>query len=370
MEIKIIEDKQKWEEFVLVQPSTIFVQSYKYGEFYKKMGEHSWIFGIYNNEKLVGGSLVVSTHAKRGDFIYLPYGPFLPKEKTGEALGALTKFLKKFAKENKYSFIRVSPFIDETKETKKIFKKTGYRNAPIHILAETTWLLDIQKSDEKLLMDMKKNHRNLIRRCEKEGVKIKKTSDIKNLEKFNKLHEETAKRHDFHRFSDGYVRKEFSVFSPDNEVMLFNAFLPSTKEAGKGETLQPETKEQNTKESLVLGLPDGRLDSSSVIIFYGNMAVYRHSGSLNLDNKIPTSYLLQWEAIKEAKKRGIRYYNFWGIAPENANKNHPFKGITHFKKGFGGFQKDLIHCQDLPVSARYWFTWMVETLRSVKRGFK
>ncbi|MFH1947141.1 MAG: peptidoglycan bridge formation glycyltransferase FemA/FemB family protein [Candidatus Magasanikbacteria bacterium] len=341
MQIKQVKNKDQWEKFVLAQPSTIFVQSYKYGEFYEHMDESSWIFGIYHDNILIGGSLVVSTQAKRGDFFYLPYGPILPEKNSEEALQELTKFLKKFAKENKYSFIRVSPFIDETDEIKKIFKKSGYRNAPIHILAETTWILDIQKSDEKLLMDMKKNHRNLIRRCERDGIKIEKTSDIKNLDKFNKLHEETAKRHDFHRFSDEYVKKEFSVFAPDNEVILFNAYLP-----------------------------DGRLDSSSVIMFYGNMAAYRHSGSLGLNNKLPTSYLLQWEAIKEAKKRGIKYYNFWGVAPENAHKNHPFKGITHFKKGFGGFQKDLLHCQDFPVSFRYWFTWIVETLRSIKRGFK
>ncbi len=341
MNIKQIENKQEWENFVLKQPSTIFVQSYKYGEFYKSMGESSWIFGIYNDEKLIGGSLVVSTHAKRGDFLYLPYGPILPEKNREEALQKITKFLKKFAKENKYNFVRVSPFIDETDDLKKIFKKNGYRNAPIHILAETTWILDVQKSDEELLMNMKKNHRNLIRRCEKKGVKIEKTSDIKNLEKFNKLHEETAKRHDFHRFSDEYVKKEFSVFNNDKEVILFNAYLPN-----------------------------GQLDSSSIMMFYGNMACYRHSGSLNLDNKLPTSYLIQWEAIKEAKKRGMRYYNFWGIAPENAPKKHPFRGITHFKKGFKGFQKDLLHCQDLPVSVKYWVTWGIETIRSINRGFK
>ncbi len=341
MQIKQIQNKNEWEEFVLKQPITLFVQSYKYGEFYEKMGESTWIFGIYNNTKLIGGSLVVSTHAKRGDFLYLPYGPILPAENKKEALQELTKFIKKFAKKNNYSFVRVSPFIDETAEIKKLFKKAGYRNAPIHILAETTWLLDIQKTDEQLLAGMKKNHRNLIRRCERDGVKIEKTSDIKNLEQFNKLHEETAKRHDFHRFSDEYVKKEFSVFAPDKEVALFNAYLP-----------------------------DGKLDSSSVIIFYGNMAAYRHSGSLGLDSKLPTSYLLQWEAIKEARKRGIRYYNFWGIAPEDAHKKHPFKGITHFKKGFGGFQKDLLHCRDLSVSLKYWITWIIETFRSINRGFK
>ena len=35
------------------------------------------------------------------------------------------------------------------------------------------------------------------------------------------------------------------------------------------------------------------------------MCFYHHSGSLAKFNKIPVSYLLQWEAIKEAKKNDV-----------------------------------------------------------------
>ncbi|GAI33015.1 unnamed protein product, partial [marine sediment metagenome] len=34
----------------------------------------------------------------------------------------------------------------------------------------------------------------------------------------------------------------------------------------------------------------------------------------------PASYLLQWEAIKEAKNRGCKLYNFWGIAEIESKK--------------------------------------------------
>ena len=72
---------------------------------------------------------------------------------------------------------------------------------------------------------------------------------------------------------------------------------------------------------------------------------------------------------KEAKKRGMKWYNFWGIAPDDAPASHPFKGITHFKKGFGGEEKQLLHCQDMPLSWKYWINWFIETVRSKKRGF-
>ena len=54
--------------------------------------------------------------------------------------------------------------------------------------------------------------------------------------------------------------------------------------------------------------------ASAVIVFYGNSAFYHHGASI--PSKIPAAYLLQWEAIREAKRRGHRFYNFWGVVKE------------------------------------------------------
>ncbi|MBU0596923.1 peptidoglycan bridge formation glycyltransferase FemA/FemB family protein [Patescibacteria group bacterium] len=338
-EIKQIENRLEWTNFLAHQPYTLFVQSPEYGEFYKSLGEEYYIFGIYEDQKLVGGSLVVSVHAQRGNFLFLPYGPVLDFNNK-EILTDLTNHLKKFAKSNNYDFIRVSPFASTSKDRLELFKSLRFRPAPMHILAETTWLLNVTSNEEKLLSEMKKNHRNLISRCNREGVRVEIKNDKESLEEFNQLHDETAKKHSFHRFSREYIYKEFSAFNEIGSAVIFQAFLP-----------------------------DGRLDASAIIMYYGNTAAYRHAASRNLDKKIPTSYMIQWEAIKEAKRRGIKWYNFWGISPEDAPKNHPFHGITHFKKGFGGEQKDLINCHDLPITKLYWINWIIESIRRKKRGF-
>ncbi len=341
LKVEIIEKCQVWENFVLSQLNTLFVQSVSYAQFYKALKENSWLVGVYDNETLIGGSLVLSTHAKRGNFLFLPYGPvFGVENKTEQILSALTDYLVGLAKKNQYDFIRISPFLANNEFNKKLFLKLNYRQAPIHILAETTWILDLNQTEEEILNKMNKNHRNLIRRCLKESVVIEQNQNEQATIKFNQLHDTTAERHNFHRFSNKYITEEFTTFAKNKEAVVFNAYLS-----------------------------DGQLDSSAIIIYYGQMAVYRHGASLNLNNKIPTSYLIQWEAIKEAKKRGMKYYNFWGIAPENASSNHPFKGITHFKKGFGGRQLDLLPCQDLPITKKYWLNWIIETIRRKKRGF-
>jgi len=339
-DIKEITNKQEWEDFLRKENFILMKQSYKNGELQKTMGEKYWIFGIYENNKLIGGSLIIGVHAKRGNFLLAPYGPIIKKDYKN-VLKTFVKFLKVKAKKEGFDFLKFSPFIDETEENKNIYKETGFREAPIHILAETSWLLDLSPSEEELLKNMNKNHRNLINRCIREGVKVDFSTSKEALKDFNDMLDYTAEKHNFVRFSKKYIEQEFYSFEKDNEVGVLRAYLPDNKQ----------------------------VDASAIVYFYGNSAAYRHGASLVQNKKLPTSYLLQWEAIREAKKRGLKYYNFWGIAPENCSDSHPFKGITHFKKGFGGFQKDLLPAQDYVVTPKYWLNWLVETLRSRKRGF-
>ena len=334
-------ESDRWKKFLLDQKFTPFVQSPKFGEFYNKREEDYWVFGVFENEELIGGSLVVSTHAKRGDFLYLPYGPVL-NFSNDNAVSSLFSKLEKFADNTGYDFLRVSPMRENTDENQKALENIGFQQAPMHIIAETSWILDLsdKQEDKKMLMNMKKNHRNMIRRCMRKDVTVEQRTDQEALEELNDMHDIVAEKHDFERFPRSYINNEFETFAKDNQAKIFHAYLPN-----------------------------GELDSSAIIIFYGNMAVYRHSASLRKNNKLSTSYFIQWKALQEAKKRGIRWYNFWGIAPEDADDDHPFYGITRFKKGFGGFRTDYIPCHDLPISWKYSLNWGVEKIRKYKRGF-
>ena len=69
------------------------------------------------------------------------------------------------------------------------------------------------------------------------------------------------------------------------------------------------------------------------------------------------------EAMRDARERGIKRYNFWGIVGENETK-HRFYGVSVFKRGFGVEELKYLPAQDLvlkPVS--YLKTWIIETLR-------
>jgi lipid II:glycine glycyltransferase (peptidoglycan interpeptide bridge formation enzyme) len=76
---------------------------------------------------------------------------------------------------------------------------------------------------------------------------------------------------------------------------------------------------------------------------------------------------LQWEAIKEAKKRGCVLYDFWGYVDPKKEPNHPWAGPTLFKMGFGGNAHEYVKTQDLPLSWKYLPTAFFEKVRKIRR---
>jgi len=104
-----------------------------------------------------------------------------------------------------------------------------------------------------------------------------------------------------------------------------------------------------------------------LVIFWQGTGYYHQAASLSKYAKLSIPYLLQWEAIKEAKKRGCGLYDFWGYVDPKINPNHPWAGPTLFKMGYGGEAKEYTHTQDYVLSCKYWFTYIFEELRKINR---
>lgn len=351
MNLRIIEinDKKTWEGFFKNIKEKTFLQSWDWGEFQKRMGNKIWRLGIFDNEDLIAESLVIKISAKRGKFLFVPHGPLL-KEKEGreKVLRIILEKLREIAYEEKIDFIRIAPLWERSDENKEIFKNLGFHQAPIHMHPELSWELNITPPEEEILMGMRKTTRYLIRQgLKNKDIEIVKSQNKEDLKKFYELYEITRKRQNFVPFSFNYIKEEFESFRDDNEIMIF------------------------------LGKYKGEIVSGAIVVFWQNIAFYHHGASSLKYPKIPVSYLLQWEVIKEAKRRGCEKYNFWGIADikgEYNSKNkllmkHPWRGLTIFKMGFGGERKPYVKTQDLPLSFKYWFNWLAETVRRKKRGF-
>ncbi len=339
--IKEITNKQEWEDFLLQCQEKTFLQSWNWGEFQKSLGNKIWRFGIQENE-LVSVALVIKHTAKRGSFLLVPHGPTTNNQDTGNKshiLKVLMEKLKELAKEEKVDFIRVSPIWERTAENEELFKDLGFRLRPLHTHPESSWKLNIEPSDDQLMQGMRKTTRYLIKQAKSnKDIEIFQSTNIKDIEVFNEMHLEVVKKQKFVPFSLEYFKKEFSAFAPDNQIALFFAKY------------------------------QGNIIAASYGIFWSKMAFYHHAALLPEYKKIPASYLLQWEAIKEAKKRGCNVYDFWGYSDPVKYPKHPYSGPTLFKMGFGGHKEEYVKTQDFIISQKYWLNYIIETVRRLRRG--
>lgn len=333
MEISLSQNRHEWDEFLKTQTWSPFLQSWTMGEVYRITGQTPYRLVIRLNDKIEGICQAVVVPARRGRHLAVHYGPVISPAAGNLAL--LVDYLKKIAADEKCAFIRLSPFWP--KDAQII---PGSVPAPLHLLAEHVWYLNIKnKNEDEIFKNMRQNTRNLIRRASREGVIIEASKDpVKDLPVFIALHEETRRRHNFTPYTNNFFKAQIEFFSEEKACTLYLA------------------RYQN------------EVIAASIHMHFGGETSYHHGASTHKFNKIPASYLLQWTAICDALKRRDNLYSFWGIAPEGIKK-HPFAGVTTFKRGFGGELLELTHCMDIPINYRYYFTYGFETIRKWRRGF-
>ncbi len=337
-QIRIIESKTIWENFLSkVKPQT-FLHSWSWGQFNQEMGMKIFRFGIFDGENFIGAALILKIVARRGSFLFCPHGPiFADGTDIKASIDSLLCHLKELAKSENCAFIRFSPLQKDTTENDKLFLDLGFRQAPIHMQhPELAWILNVNKSEEELIKEMRKTTRYCIRKAEKDGVEVYSSNNPDDVEKFWQVYKETVDRQNFTPFSRDYLRREMEIFGKNNEALFFFATY------------------------------NNELVATALIVFYNGSAFYHHGASTHKYPKITAPYLLQWKIIQEVKKRGFDRYDFWGVVPED-KVNHPWAGLSLFKRGFGGAEHAYVHAKDYVISLKYWLNFAVETIRRKKR---
>lgn len=293
---------------------------------------------MFDGDALEGAVLVILVAARRGRFLFVPHGPIINNQlliinnSHPSWFQTFVDYMKRIAHEENCAFIRISSLLLKTPENEETFSDLDFRAAPIHMHAETTWVLDTTVSEDHILTGMRKTTRYLVRRGEKDGVEVTNGNGPDLLREFYMLYTRTAARQHFVPFSFDHITREAAAFGE------YGARVYLAKQ--KGEAL-----------------------AGALIVFYGDRAFYHHGASLHH----PTaSYLLQWRIIQEAKARGIKEYNFWGV---DFRSNHPWRGVTLFKTGFGGTAREYVRAQDLPIRFSYWFNFIIETFRRIRRRY-
>lgn len=333
--IKMEEAKSraKWDKFVTSHAEANFLQSWDFYEFYQNLG-HEIVrrVAVDDNGKIVAAYAGQVEPAKRGKHLAIAGGPILDwKDK--RLVKKVFADIKEQGAALDCVFVRVRPQLTLSDKSLQLFKELGLKRAPMYLSVEYAGVLDLTKPEDELLKNMRQRLRRALRKAAKNDIAVEKSTNPQDIHKFYQIQLETAKRHDFFAFSEDFLVKQFAAFSEHGEAVLYTAKYGD------------------------------EILAQNFMIFYGNEASYHYGVSSELGTKLSGAPLLHMEAMRDARERGIKRYNFWGIVGENET-SHRFYGVSVFKRGFGVDELKYLPAHDLVLKPGvYLKTKLVESLR-------
>ena len=189
-------------------------------------------------------------------------------------------------------------------------------DAPHDVQPRTTILLDLTKAEDQLQAEMHPKTRYNIRVAEKRGV-IVEFVGAEGFEEFWKLLEATTERDAFRAHPKTYYQKMLQDHG-DTEFKIF----------------------------LAIARVNGQAAAAALMIDYAGTRTYLHGASNHALRDAMAPYALHWQLIQDAKSKGLKTYDWWGIAPTDDPKER-LAGVTRFKKGWGGEVVRYPKTQDL-----------------------
>jgi lipid II:glycine glycyltransferase (peptidoglycan interpeptide bridge formation enzyme) len=301
-----------------------FLQSSAYGELQKALGKvvverPGWL-GIIENKKGFR-------------CLYLPYGPYVVKNTT--EFKKLQKEIIAAAREHGCDFVRIEP---QGKISAQVLRQNGWRAKKLHIQPPNTVINSVDGKNRDIAAETSQKVRRYARKAAKAGVKYRISYEKSDLSAFlTQLHEVSA-RTGMKPLPDSYYQAIAMVLFPK-------------KQAG-----------------LALAELEGKPIAS--ILFYQTKHTLTYAFAANSTEFRPISPAtgLGLFALEYAQESGKKWFDWFGVAPENAKPNDPWQGFTAFKLSFGGERVNYLGLWELPLNlVRYRLYSLLTSLQRALR---
>ncbi|MBA4420701.1 MAG: hypothetical protein C0391_06110, partial [Anaerolinea sp.] len=246
-------------------------------------------------------------------FRSLPFGfslGYVPRGPIGQPDAVFWQELNQLGREHHAIFIKLEPdaFEGDNPDPWPLDQNLEV-SRPIQ--PAQTIVLDISGDEAEILNRMKQKTRYNIHLAEKKGILVRESADVAA---FYRMMVTTGARDAFGIHNLAYYQKAYDLLASEGQCVLLTAEFEGT-------------------------------DLASVMLFRsGQRCWYFYGASTDIErNRMPV-YLLQWEAIRWAKKHGCTEYDLWGIPdfPEEVleeqftTRSEGLWGVYRFKRGFGG----------------------------------
>lgn len=208
-------------------------------------------------------------------------------------------------------FVRIQP---DTLAAEQALRKTcagKLRTVRRAIQPPQTIAINLQRPEEEILHEMHQKHRYNIRLATKSGVTVEVVSShfVTEFKKMWELIEKTSERHGIRNHDRPHYESIVQSLQSDHMVHLAFAYTA-----------------------------DGAPAAGALLVECDGVLTYLHGGSDYELQVLKAPFLLHWEIMRWAQRRGIATYDLWGVNTRDGKpmENHPSYGTTRFKIGFGG----------------------------------
>ena len=293
-------------------------QSSEWHKLQKELGEESILV-----EKEGYQYLAIIKPTPVGNYLYCPYGP-VAKDKTSfkNALGSLNDL----AKEKSAIFIRVEPYDEAFKINLPDSAKKSTDLNP-----KETWILDLTGNDEEFKLRLPSRLLRYHKSAAKKGIIIEKSTNPDDIKYLLKLQQALASEKGISTFSENYLKTELK---------------------------QPFA-------SLYLVKYEGSIIAAG-LVFDDETTRYNLQGAQSdTGRKLHATGILTIQLILDAREKKLKSFDFWGIAPDDAPDDHPWKGFTAFKKTFNGTEVKHAGTYDIVLSPFKYHLYQI--IRKVNR---
>lgn len=316
-----------------------FLQTWEMYQRYQELRREAYFMGVRDGDgRILVAGLMLARPWRWGKKVFRVPGGWLmdyEAENCGEILAWVTRAAKEFCAQKQGIAIEIAPnLVAQTRDAhnnvvegenhlaiKQELEKLGYKYLGEYEQVKWTFVKDLgDLSEEEMFKAFRTDHRQRIRRAEREGVRVRELAD-EEIGILKTIAAEAGVRHGFKDPELEYYRSMKRAFG--DKVKFMVAELPAEKVGGKPGEYVPL--------------------AASMFVNDGREMVYLYSGSVRELQKYGGAHLMQWQMLKEALKAGCKKYNFYGVRPVEGD------GVYGFKLGFRGRVEELLGTFILPI---------------------
>ena len=294
-----------------------FLQSSPWADFQRRQGHK-----IHFLDDKDWSCLLIERQTPMGRYLFAPYGPTLAKP---SSLKKCIERLKAYASQAGADWLSLEPMMADNgsgalrEDLALLGGKKVHNREP-----DLTRILNLSAPAEEILAGVSQSTRSFIRKNQRERLLSFRTStDTGDIKLFTDMLGHVTNRNKVFFFTYEYFQRQAEILMPAGMLRM------------------------------EIALKDGQPVAAALFHDYGETSSYTYAASMPEARQTSASALLLWQALLNAKERGMKHLDLFGIAPDDASASHPWYGFSSFKKKFGGEIVAYAGTWDFPLSPKY-----------------